>query len=104
MAWFLNTGSIKLKLWSLHFSFFAYCKLILNYAQAYFTLYPYFHPLYLLSFTLMETKLIGTVYPFMLYMSDKFLYQNQQQTPDTSHFTLVIDQYIPARPSGNFIW
>ena len=42
-----------------------------------------------LSFTLMQTKLIEKINPFMLCMPDKFLYQNQQQTPDTSHFTLT---------------
>ena len=42
-----------------------------------------------LSFTLMHTKLIEKINPFMLCMPDKFLYQNQQQTPDTLHFTLT---------------
>ena len=37
----------------------------------------------------MQTKLIEKINPFMLCVPDKFLYQNQQQTPDTSHFTLT---------------
>ena len=47
VAWFPNTGTAEFKLWSLpintgsYFFFIAYRKLILNYAKAFITLYPW---------------------------------------------------------------
>ena len=66
MAWFLNTGSVKFKLWSLHlstgFHFFAIHELNLNYGEAFFIFISGLILCISHSFILIELKLTGTVY------------------------------------------
>ena len=69
--------------------FIAYRKLILNYAKAFITLYPWIKSSISWGSTWIGIKLTGRVNLFMLYISDKFHYQNQQQKFDISQFTLM---------------
>ena len=43
--------------------------------------------------TWITIKLIGRINLFMLYISDKFHHQNQQQKSDISHFTLMFKSF-----------
>ena len=86
LGWFLNTDTDKFQLQSLplttgsYFSI-AYRKLTLNYAMAFITFYPLIQssvsPRVL--YIWIGIKLTEGVNLFMLYISDKFHYQNLLQ-------------------------
>ena len=94
--------------------FIAYCKLTLNYAKAFITLYL------LIKSSVSPRVLLGLVLNlleeyinlWMLYISDKFHYQNQQQKSDISQFTLMYKSFhtscrlhiVPVRLVPHVVW